>query len=50
MMEEGGVDRQNSKKGFEKNEHACRVEGVFVFSDPSARQYLKVACPHSKLF
>ena len=30
MEEKGGVDRQNSKKGFEKNEHACRVEGVFI--------------------
>ena len=39
--------RQNSKKGFEKNEHACSVEGVFVVLDPSARRqarlYLKVS-------
>ena len=26
-------ERQNSKKGFKKNEHACRVEGVFVVLD-----------------
>ena len=37
-----GVEKQNSKKGFEKNEHACIVLGVFVVSDLSARQYLKV--------
>ena len=40
MMEENvGVERQKSKKGFEKNEHACSVEGVFVVSDPTARLY-----------
>ena len=26
-----GVEKQNSKKGFEKNEHACIVEGVLGF-------------------
>ena len=30
MEEKAGVERQNSKKGFEKNEHACNAEGVFV--------------------
>ena len=43
------VERQNSKKGFEKNEHACSMEGVFVVSDPSARQYLKVAGQTQKI-
>ena len=47
MKEKAGprVERQNStgKKGFEKNEHACSVEGVFAVLDPSARLYLKVA-------
>ena len=32
MVEENaGVEKQNSKKGFEKNEHACIVEGVLGF-------------------
>ena len=35
MEEKAGVERQNSKKGFEKNEHACSVQGVFVVSGPS---------------
>ena len=26
MEEKAGVEGQNSKKGFEKNEHACSVE------------------------
>ena len=26
-----GVEKQNSKKGFEKNEHACIAEGVLGF-------------------
>ena len=26
-----GVEKQNSKKGFEKNEHACIVEGILGF-------------------
>ena len=30
MEENAGVERQNSKKGFEKNEHACSVEGMFL--------------------
>ena len=41
--EKAGVEKQNSKKGFEKNEHPCRVEGVFVVSDWSARPYLNAA-------
>ena len=37
MMEEtSGVERQNSKKGFEKNWHFCSVEGVFVVLDLTA--------------
>ena len=35
MEEKAWVERQNSKKGLEKNEHACSVEGVFVVSDAS---------------
>ena len=31
MAENAGFDRQNSKKGFEKNELACRVKGVLWF-------------------
>ena len=38
------VKEQNSKKGFEKNEHACRVEG-FSKSDSTGSQYLKLAGP-----
>ena len=30
MMEgKAGVKKQNSKKGFEEDEHTCSVEGVF---------------------
>ena len=43
------VEKQNSKKGFEKNEHACIVLGIFVVSDLSACQYLKVPCPIRKI-
>ena len=43
MEEKAGVERQNSKKGFEKNGHVCSVEGVFMVLDPSASQYLKLA-------
>ena len=31
MGKKAGVEKQNSKKGFEKNEHACIVEGVLGF-------------------
>ena len=31
VEEKAGVEKQNSKKGFEKNEHACIVEGVLGF-------------------
>ena len=44
-----GVKRHNSMKGFENKEHVWNVEGVFVVSDPSARQYLKVASPTRKI-
>ena len=43
MQEKAGslprVKKQNSKKRFEKNEHACSVEGIFllVVSDSAAR-------------
>ena len=45
MEEKTGVERQSSKKGFERMSMpaACSVEGVLVVSDLSARQYLNVA-------
>ena len=44
MMEENeGFKKQNSKKGFEKNQHACSMEDFFVVSDFTARQYLTLA-------
>ena len=43
MEEEAGVEKQNFKKGFEKNGHACSVEGIFLVSDYTARPYLNVA-------
>ena len=46
MME--GVERQNSNKGFEKNEHACSMEGVFVVLYWSACLCLKVVGQTSK--
>ena len=49
VEEKAGVEKQNSEKGFEKNEHACSVEGVFVVSDPTARLYLKLAGPTQKI-
>ena len=42
-----GVEKQNSKKGFEKPEHACSMEGVLWVSDWTARPYL--ACPTRKI-
>ena len=39
------VEKQNSVKGFDKNEHTCSVEGVFVVLDWTAHPYFKVACP-----
>ena len=50
MVEEKvGVDKQNSKKGFEKNENAYIVEGVSWVSDSTACLYLKVAGPTWKI-
>ena len=31
VEEKAGVEKQNFKKRFAKNEHACIVEGVFGF-------------------
>ena len=31
VEEKAGVKKKNSKKGFEKNEHACIVEGILGF-------------------
>ena len=52
VEEKAGVEKQNSQKGFEKNqkiEHACSVEGVLWVSDSAARPYLKVASPTQKI-
>ena len=43
IKEKEGLKRQSSKKGLKKNQYACSMEGVFLVSDPSASQYLKVA-------
>ena len=43
IEEKEGVERPNSEKGFEKNEHACIVERVSVVSDSTASPYLKLA-------
>ena len=53
--EKAGVERQNSKKGFERMRMPaapavqCSVLEVFVVSDLSAHQYLYVACPTWKI-
>ena len=43
QLEDGkaGVDKQDSKKGFKKNEHVCSVEKIFKALDSTASQYLK---------
>ena len=43
------VEMQYSKKGFEKNEHACIVEGVLGFRIFLPVLYLKVAGPTRKI-
>ena len=43
VEEKAEVEKQNSKKGFEKNETACSVEGVLWVLDSTACPYLKVA-------
>ena len=43
MEEKAGFKKQNSKKGLQKNEHACSVEAVSQRSD--VRPYLELACP-----
>ena len=43
MQEKEGVERQNSNKGFEKNEPARIVERFSVFLDSTACPYLKLA-------
>ena len=40
---EGGVQEAESNKGFQKNEHGCRLGGVFVLSNPTSSPYLKPA-------
>ena len=49
VEEKAGVEKQNSKKGFEKNEHACIVEGVLGFRIFLPVWYLKVAGPSRKI-
>ena len=50
MVEENvGVEKQNSKKGFEKNEYACILEGVLGFRIFLPVRYLKVADPTRKI-
>ena len=49
MQEKAGDEKQNSKKGFEKNEHACIVEGVLGFWIFLPVKYLKVACQSRKI-
>ena len=46
MEEKAGVAvefQQTLNKGFEKNQHACIEERVFVVSYSTARPYLKLA-------
>ena len=49
VEEKAGVEMQNSKKRFEKNEHACIVEGVLGFRIFLPVWYLKVAGPTRKI-
>ena len=49
VEEKAGVEKQNSKKGIEKNEHACSVEGNLLVSDSTARPYLMVVGPTRKI-
>ena len=49
MMEEKEGLRGRIPRKYRKKEHACSVLEVFVVSDLSARQYLKVACPNRKI-
>ena len=49
VEEKVGVKIQNSKKGFEKNGHACNVEGVLGFRIFLSVLYLKVAGPTRKI-
>ena len=39
MEEKAGVKKQNSKKGFEKNDHSCSMEGILLVLNPTASQY-----------
>ena len=49
VEEKAGVEKQNSEKGFEKNEHACIVEGVVGFRIFLPVWYLKLAGPTRKI-
>ena len=49
VEEKAGVKMQNSKKEFEKNEHAYIVEGVLEFRIFLPVRYLKVAGPTRKI-
>ena len=49
MEEKAGAERQNSEKGFEKNEHACSVEGVLGFRIFLPVWYLKAPSQTRKI-
>ena len=49
LEQKAGVEKQNSKKKLEDNEHACIMEGVSWVLDSPARPYLKVACLTRKI-
>ena len=45
MEEKAGVKKQNSKKGFEKNDHSCSMEGILLVLNPTASQYWQLVGP-----
>ena len=49
VEEKAGVEKQNSEKGFEKNEHASDVVGTFGFRIFLPVRYLKAAGPTRKI-
>ena len=49
VKKKAGVKKQNSEKGFEKNEHASDVVGTFGFRIFLPVRYLKAAGPTRKI-
>ena len=49
VEEKAGVEKQNSEKGFEKNDNACSVVGTFGFRIFLPVRYLKAAGPTRKI-